>query len=103
VGQQDRTPPEDRRYPRSSDFIVSTTDPDATHLQQRDGVRLGYQDHYVVDGGKARIILSALVASAEVAEDRPALDLLWHARFRWGLWPRQATGDKAYGTVPHTR
>jgi transposase len=98
AGQQDRTPQEERRYPRSSDFIVSTTDPDATHLRQRDGVRLGYQDHYVVDGGKARIILTALVASAEVAEDRPALDLLWHARFRWKLWPRQATGDKAYAT-----
>jgi len=98
AGQQDRTPQEDRRYPRSSDFIVSTTDPDATHLRQRDGVRLGYQDHYVVDGGKARIILHALVASAEVAEDRPALDLFWRARFRWGLWPRQATGDKAYAT-----
>jgi transposase len=98
AGQQDRTPQEERRYPRSSDFIVSTTDPDATHLRQRDGVRLGYQDHYVVDGGKARIILTALVASAEVSEDRPALDLLWRARFRWQLWPRQATGDKAYAT-----
>ena len=103
AGQQDRTPPEERRYPRSSDVIVSTTDPDATHLQQRDGVRLGYQDHSVVDGGKARIILQALVASAEVAEDRPALDLLWRARFRWGLWPRQATGDKAYGTFALVR
>jgi hypothetical protein len=98
AGQQDRTPPEERRYPRSSDFIVSTTDPDATHLRQRDGVRLGYQDHYVVDGGKARIILTALVASAEVPEDQPTLDLIWHARFRWHLWPRQATGDKAYAT-----
>jgi transposase len=98
AGQQERTPQEERRYPRSSDFIVSTTDPDATHLRQRDGVRLGYQDHYVVDGGKARIILAVLVASMEVAEDRPALDLLWRARFRWQLWPRQATGDKAYAT-----
>jgi len=32
-------------------------------------------------------------------EDRVALDLLWHTRFRWRLWPRQATGDKAYGTL----
>ena len=53
---------------------MSTTDPDATHLRQRDGVRLGYQAHYVVDGGKARIILAALVAPAEVPEDHPA----WH-------------------------
>ena len=36
---------------------------------------------------------------AEVPEDWPALDLLWRARFRWQLWPRQATGDKAYGTL----
>jgi len=24
--------------------------------------------------------------------------LLWRARFRWKLWPRQATGDRKYGT-----
>jgi hypothetical protein len=99
AGQQNRTPQEERRYPRSSDFIMSTTDPDATHLRQRDGVRLGYQDHYVVDGGKARIIRTALVASAEVPEDQPTLDLIWYARCRWHLWPRQATGDKASATL----
>jgi len=97
-GRQDRTRV-DPRYQRTADLAVSTTDPDATHLRQRDGVRLGYQDHYVVDGGKARIILAALVAPAEVPEDHPARDLLWHARFRWQLWPHQATGDKAYGTL----
>src|SRR6266571_7796369 len=26
------------------------------------------------------------------------LDLLWRARFRWKLWPRQATGHRKYGT-----
>ena len=78
---------------------VSTTDPDATHLRQRDGVRLGYQDPYVVDWGQARIILAVLVAAAEVPEDHPARDLCWHARFRWRLWPHQATGEKAYGTL----
>ena len=60
---------------------------------------LGYQDHYVVDGGRARIILTALVAPAEVQENQPALDLLWRARFRWKLRPRQVTGDTKYGTV----
>ena len=98
AGQQDRSQI-CSRYQRTADLAVSTTDPDATHLRQRDGVRLGYQDHYVVDGGKERIILAVLVAPAEVPEDHPALDLLWHARFRWQLWPRQATGDKAYGTL----
>jgi Transposase DDE domain len=60
---------------------------------------LGYQDHYVVDGGKARIVLLALVAPAEVQENQPALDLLWRTRFRWKLRPRQVTADTKYGTV----
>jgi hypothetical protein len=60
---------------------------------------LGYQDHYVVDGGKARIVLTALVTPAEVQDNQPALDLLWRARFRWKLRPRQITGDAKYGTV----
>jgi hypothetical protein len=59
----------------------------------------GDQDHYVVDGGKARIILAALVTPAEVQEHQPALDLLWRARFRWKLRPRQITGDTKYGTI----
>ena len=83
---------------RPADFAVSTTDPDATHLPFRDGVRLGYQGHYLVDGGKARIILGALATPGEVPEERPALDLIWRARARWRLRLRQATGDKAYGT-----
>ncbi len=98
AGRQDRASVS-RRYLRTGDLAVSTTDPDATHLRQRDGVRLGYQAHYLVDGGKARIILEALVTPAEVPEDWPAADLAWRARFRWRLWPRQATGDTAYGTL----
>src|SRR2546423_15028208 len=58
----------------------------------------GYKPHSVVDGGKARIILNVLVAPSEVSENKPMLDLLWRARFRWKLWPRQATGDSKYGT-----
>jgi transposase len=87
-------------YRRTADFRVSTTDPDATPMPFGDGrTHLGYQDHYVVDGGRARIILIALVAPAEVQENQPALDLLWRARFRWKLWPRQVVGDTKYGTV----
>jgi hypothetical protein len=42
-----------------SDDFVSRTDPDATHTgRARSTSRLGYNAHYVVDGGKARIILS---------------------------------------------
>jgi transposase len=86
-------------YRRTADFRVSTTDPDATPMPQDGRTHLGYQDHYVVDGGKARIILAALVAPAEVQENQPALDLLWWTRFRWKLRPRQITGDTKYGTV----
>ena len=87
-------------YRRTADFRVSTTDPDATPMPYGDkGTRLGYQDHYVVDGGRARIILTALVTPAEVQENQPALDLLWHARFRWKVRPRQVTGDTKYGTI----
>jgi hypothetical protein len=32
-------------------------------------------------------------------ENQPMLDLLWRARFRWKLWPRQVTGDTTYGTL----
>ncbi len=87
-------------YRRTADFRASATDPDATPMPLGDGrARLGYQDHYVVDGGKARIILTALVTPAEVQENQPALDLLWRARFRWKLRPCQVTGDTKYGTV----
>jgi transposase-like protein DUF772 len=84
---------------RASDRLVSTTDPDATHLALRDGTRLGYQGSYLVDGGQARIILAALATPAEVPEERVAPDLLWYARARWRLRVRQATGDKAYATL----
>jgi transposase len=97
-GQQDRSR-HYRDYVRPADRAVSTTDPDATHLPFRDGTRLGYQGHYAVDGGKARIILGTLATPGEVPEERPALDLLWQVRARWHLALGQATGDKAYGTI----
>jgi hypothetical protein len=53
----------------------------------------------VVDGGKQRIILAALVTPADVMENQPIRDLLWHVRFRRKLRPRQTTGDTTYGTV----
>jgi transposase len=87
-------------YRRTADFRVSTTDPDATPMPLGDGrTHLGYQDHYLVDGRRARIVLAALVTPAEVQEHQPALDLLWWARCRWKLRPRQVTGDTKYGTV----
>jgi transposase len=86
-------------YRRTADFRASATDPDASLMRHRDGgLDLGYQAHYVVDGGTARIVLVVLAAPAEVQENQPALDLLWHARFRWKVWPRQVSGDTTYGT-----
>jgi hypothetical protein len=87
-------------YRRMADFVVSTTDPDATVMHTKgDGRHLGYHTHYVVDGGKARIIMAVLVTPSEVMENQPMLDLVFRTRFRWKLWPRQVTGDTTYGTV----
>jgi transposase len=91
--------PSHRGYRRTSDFWISTTDPDASPMWTAGKARLGYHDHYVVDGGKRRIILAALVTPADVMENQPMLDLLWRVRFRRKLHPRQATGDTTYGTV----
>jgi len=62
-------------------------------------IRLGYHDHYVVDGGKARIILEALVTPADVMESQAMRDLLWRVCFRRKIWPHQVTGDTKYGTI----
>jgi transposase len=97
LGAQDRSVTS-RCYQRIADLRVSTTDPDATIMLHKDGSHLGYQTHYVVDGGKSRIIMNVLVTPAEVMENQPMLDLLWRTRFRWKLWPRQVTGDTKYGT-----
>jgi transposase len=97
LGAQDRSVG-GRCYQRIADLQVSTTDPDATMMLHKDGSHLGYQTHYVVDGGKSRIILTVLVTPAEVMENQPMRDLIWRTRFRWKLWPRQVTGDSKYGT-----
>jgi transposase len=91
-------------YQRRSDFEASSTDPDAALMRRKyGGLHFGYHDHYAVDGGKARIILEALVTPADVMENQPFLDLLWRVRFRWHLHPRQATGDTTYATVENIR
>jgi transposase len=51
-------------YRRLADLRASATDPDASPMQRKKNKgaasRLGYLTHYVVDGGKARVILDAL-------------------------------------------
>ena len=88
-------------YRRLADLQVSATDPDASPMQckKKGASRLGYLTHYVVDGGKARVILDVLVTPAEVTENLPMLELLFRSRFRWRLRPHLVTGDAAYGTT----
>jgi hypothetical protein len=99
AGKQDRSfssgPPK-----RTSDLRVSRTDPVATSMLMGEGeAKLGYQTHYVVDGGKAKIILAALVTPSEVSENRPMLDLLWRSCFRWRFRPHHVTADGKYRTA----
>ncbi len=102
-GRPDRTV---RRggYRRMSDGVVRRTDPDATHPgRARTTSRLGYNAHYVVDGGRARVILCALVVPADVKDNLPMLDLLWRTCFRWGLRPHHVTGDSIYGSLENIK
>ncbi len=91
-------------YQRTSDLRISTTDPDATPMRLKGGgTHLGYHVHYVVDGGKARIILQALVTPSEVMDNQPMRDLIFRTRFRWKLHPRFVTGDTKYGTIENIK
>lgn len=91
-------------YERTSDRMVSTTDPDAVAMKASgQKVALGYHDHYVIDGGKARIILHALVTPADVMENQPMLDLLRRVRFRWRVKPQRVIADTTYGTADNIR
>jgi hypothetical protein len=96
-------PPSGRGYRRTADRVVSTTDADALPLQTGARAALGYRDHYVVDGGEARIILAALVTAGDVMDNTPMLDLLHRVRFRWHLHPKRAVGDAKYGTIENIR
>ena len=89
-------------YQRITDERVSPTDPDSAPMQPSGGgsAVLGYHDHYVVDGGKARIILSALVTPASIMDNSPILELVDWVLDRWKIAPKRATGDAKYGTVP---
>jgi Transposase DDE domain/Transposase domain (DUF772) len=91
-------------YERKSDRQVSTTDPDAA-LMKPLGERacLGYHNHYVIDGGKARIILNALNTPGDVIENAPLLPLLRRAIFRWRVKPQRVIADTTYGTADNIR
>jgi transposase len=82
-------------YERIAVERVSPTDPDTSPMCPSSGgsAVLRYQDHYVVDGGKARIILSALVTSASIMDNTLMLELVKYVCSKWKLKPRQTTGD----------
>jgi transposase len=90
-------------YKRITDEKISLTDPDAAPMRGQGGgsAVLGYRDHYIVDGGKSRIILSALVAPASIMDNTPLLDMLDWTCARWQLEPKIAVGDAKYGTEPN--
>jgi hypothetical protein len=54
---------------------------------------LGYRDHYVIDGGKARIIPSVLVTPASVMDNTPMLDLVDWVFSQWQLAPKIVAPD----------
>ena len=101
IGATSTRPPLAAGYRRLSAERVSRTDPDATLMRPATGgpTVLGYQTHYVVDGGRARIILHALTTPGDALESQPMLDLLWRVRFRWRVRPKCAVGDSKFGTV----
>ena len=84
---------------RQADNRVCPTDPDATPLPSQGQSRLGYHVHYVVDGGKARIILAALATPASIQDNTPMLDLERWVHFRWKLHPVMAVADARYHTL----
>lgn len=90
-------------YQRIADKQISLPDPDAAPMRQSGGGRtvLGYRDLYVVDGGKARIILSALVMPASIMDNTPMLDMVNWTCSKWNLSPTTVTADAKYGTAPN--
>ncbi len=91
-------------YERISSRKISRTDPDATPMTMRDGrTVLGYQDHYLVDGGRARIILHAFVTPGEVSESQVLIDQLRRTLFRRKLRPQRLIADARYGTGRNVR
>ena len=84
------------RYRRQRDYWVNPTDPDASPMGK---FKMGYRTQYVVDGGKARIIMACLVTPTTIQDNTPMLDLAWRARFRWQLPLQVVVGDRRYGTI----
>jgi transposase len=78
----DPSRPSSGSYERIGDRKISSTDVDAKPITLADGrSALGYQDHYLVDGGKARIIPGtrvrvSFVTPGDVSENQVLVDQL---------------------------
>jgi hypothetical protein len=91
-------------YQRIGDRKISLTDEDAKPVMLPDGrSALGYQDHYLVDGGKGRIILHAFVTPGDVGENQVLVDQLRRTLFRRKLHPKRMIADAKYGTAHNIR
>jgi hypothetical protein len=86
-------------YERISSRKISRTASAATPMRMRDGrTVLGYQDHYLVDGGRARSILHAFVTPGDVSERQVRIEQLRRTLFRRKLRPHRLIADAEYGT-----
>jgi hypothetical protein len=91
-------------YERISSRKIGRPDPDATPMAMRDHrAVLGYRDHDVVDGGKARIILHALATPGDGSESQVLLDQLRRTLFRRELRPKRPIADAKYATGENIR
>ena len=91
-------------YERISSRKISRTDPDATPMRLHDRRTVpGYQDHYLIDGGRARIILHAFVTPGDVSESQVLVDQVRRTLFRRKLHPNRLIADAKYGTGPNLR
>jgi transposase len=91
-------------YERIGDRKISLTDYDAKPIMLSDGRSvLGYQEHYLGDGGRARIILHAFVTPGDVAENQVLVAQLRRTLFRRKLRPKRMIADARYGTAPNVR
>lgn len=84
-------------YQRLATRRTSLTDEDATPIRGKK--EIGYHMHYMVDGGRDRIILGTLVTPADILDHTPMLDMVRWGRFRWQIDIQRAVGDSRYGTT----
>jgi Transposase domain (DUF772)/Transposase DDE domain len=100
----DQSRPPSGSHRRLSARKISRTDPDAAAMAMRDGrTVLGCQDHDLVDGGKARIILHGLVTPGDVAENQVLLDQLRRTLVRRKIRPQRLIADAKYATGKNIR